>query len=124
LDERIDGFRFGLENILGKPAASVVIPEEMGPRKDGPGGPFVPAGLGLNSGVGMGTGFNANGAAHGNGPGVGITISPQQQQQQRQGRAQGMIGPTFDMGVRTLSPMAAQQNQDPIAKASLAHSMV
>jgi hypothetical protein len=40
LDKRIDGFHFGLENILGNPATSIMIPERMGPWKDGPGGPF------------------------------------------------------------------------------------
>ncbi|KAH9974921.1 hypothetical protein BGW80DRAFT_1298975 [Lactifluus volemus] len=133
-DERIDGFRFGLENILGNPMASVTTTEDMGPRRDGPGGPAVlglgggGAAIGIGTGTNTGFGANLNGVPHGNshGLGAGLAISPQQQQQpvQHQGKAvQGMAGPAF--GGNAPPPFtAAQQMQGAGAKASLAHSMV
>ncbi|KAI0247241.1 hypothetical protein BJV78DRAFT_1133658 [Lactifluus subvellereus] len=115
-DERVDGFRFGLENMLGNPAASVTVTDEtaVGPRRDdGPGlGTFGPAGLGVGGGVGVGIG-----------PGVGILVPPQQQQQQHPaGKAQGMTSPTFGIGAPPLTLIGTPQNQGVSEKASLAHS--
>ncbi|KAI0296984.1 hypothetical protein B0F90DRAFT_1939095 [Multifurca ochricompacta] len=85
---RIEEFRLGLEGILGNPARSMAMGDDMGSR---PGSVFMPAGLevgvgvcawggegmGKNPGISVGMEAGANAAAPGKGPDRGIDVLPQ-----------------------------------------------
>ncbi|KAI0300683.1 hypothetical protein B0F90DRAFT_1722372 [Multifurca ochricompacta] len=124
LDERIEGFRLGLEGMLGNPAGSVAIGEDMGSGPVGVGARGG-AGMGKNGVMSVGMGAGGNAAAPGKGPDRGIDMVPQKQQQQQNQQQQypgidishGLMESTFDRG-------APPRNASTRANTPLGHSIV